>query len=53
MIKVGDLTAGNGTGGESIDGMKFENEAFPDDLKRKEPFLLSMVRGVSLTTDAD
>jgi hypothetical protein len=31
-----------GTGGESIYGEKFEDEAFP--LKHEKPFLLSMVR---------
>ena len=32
-----------GTGGESIYGEKFEDEAFPDNLKHTRPFLLSMV----------
>ncbi|KZT26138.1 hypothetical protein NEOLEDRAFT_272691 [Neolentinus lepideus HHB14362 ss-1] len=40
MVQGGDFTAGNGTGGESIYGEKFEDEAFP--VKHTKPFLLSM-----------
>ncbi|KAE9410080.1 hypothetical protein BT96DRAFT_1012334 [Gymnopus androsaceus JB14] len=40
MCQGGDFTMGNGTGGESIYGEKFEDEAFP--VKHTKPFLLSM-----------
>ncbi|KAF8152981.1 cyclophilin-like domain-containing protein [Crassisporium funariophilum] len=40
MCQGGDFTAGNGTGGESIYGEKFEDEGFTE--KHTKPFLLSM-----------
>ncbi|KAL0579196.1 peptidyl-prolyl cis-trans isomerase cpr6 [Marasmius crinis-equi] len=40
MCQGGDFTAGNGTGGESIYGEKFEDEEFT--INHTKPFLLSM-----------
>jgi peptidyl-prolyl isomerase D len=40
MCQGGDFTAGNGTGGESIYGEKFDDESFA--VKHEKPFLLSM-----------
>eukprot|EP00953_Heterococcus_sp_UTEX-ZZ885_P018825 10513-Heterococcus_DN1.PRE.2 len=44
MLQGGDTTAGNGTGGESIYGTKFDDEAFPKTLRHDVPGILSMDR---------
>ncbi|KAG6653147.1 peptidyl-prolyl cis-trans isomerase CYP40-like isoform X1 [Carya illinoinensis] len=40
MVQCGDISAGNGTGGESIYGLKFEDENF--ELKHERKGMLSM-----------
>merc|ERR1711968_31931 len=42
MLQGGDFTRGNGTGGESIYGMKFEDEWDNGEIHHTEPYLLSM-----------
>ena len=42
MIQGGDFTHGNGVGGESIYGRKFDNEDKKGYLSHERPFLLSM-----------
>merc|ERR1712151_626798 len=42
MCQGGDFTRGNGTGGESIYGMKFADEGENGMIRHSEPFLLSM-----------
>jgi len=42
MCQGGDFTAGNGTGGESIYGMKFADENLNHQMKHDKPGVLSM-----------